>query len=36
MVMYHTGDAFIGADVRWLVTPSPNTLAILASGGIAF
>ncbi len=36
MVMYHAGDAFVGADVRWLVTPSPNTLAVLASGGIGF
>jgi len=35
-ITYHIGNAFIGGDARWLVTPSPNTLAILASGGLGF
>ncbi|MGH7269745.1 MAG: hypothetical protein ACREJ3_04880, partial [Polyangiaceae bacterium] len=35
-VTLHLGRAFIGADARWLVTPAPNTLAILASGGVGF
>jgi len=34
--MYHFGDAFIGADAHAMVTPSPNTLAVLASGGFGF
>jgi hypothetical protein len=34
--MYHFGQAFLGADVRWLVTPTPATLAVFASGGIGF
>jgi hypothetical protein len=36
LLNYHFGNAFVGADVRWLVTPSPATLAILANGGIGF
>jgi hypothetical protein len=35
-VAYHFGNAFIGGDAHWMVTPSPNTLAILASGGVGF
>jgi hypothetical protein len=34
--MYHFGDAFLGADAHVMVTPSPNTLALLASGGFGF
>ena len=36
LLNYHFGNAFVGADVRWLVTPSPATLAVLANGGIGF
>ncbi len=36
LLMYHFGNAFVGADTRWLVTPSPATLAVMASGGIGF
>jgi hypothetical protein len=36
MVMYHFGHAFVGGDGRWLVTPSPATFAVYASGGINF
>lgn len=36
LVTYHFGRAFVGGDARWLVTPNPATLAILASGGIGF
>jgi hypothetical protein len=34
--MYHFGDAFLGADAHIMITPSPNTLAVLASGGFGF
>jgi hypothetical protein len=36
LLMYHFGQAFVGGDVRWLVTPTPATLAVFASGGIGF
>ena len=36
LLMYHFGHAFLGGDARWLVTPSPATLAVFASGGIGF
>ncbi len=36
MVVLHIGNAFVGGDARWLVTPNPPTLAILASGGVGF
>jgi Outer membrane protein beta-barrel domain len=36
LMMYHFGQAFVGGDARWLVTPSPATLAVFASGGIGF
>ncbi len=36
LLMYHFGQAFLGADARWLVTPTPATLAVFASGGIGF
>jgi hypothetical protein len=36
LLMYHFGQAFVGADGRWLVTPSPATFAVFASGGIGF
>lgn len=36
LLMYHFGHAFVGGDARWLVTPTPATLAVFASGGIGF
>jgi hypothetical protein len=36
LLMYHFGHAFLGADARWLVTPTPATFALFASGGIGF
>jgi hypothetical protein len=36
LLMYHFGHAFLGGDARWLVTPSPATFAVFASGGIGF
>lgn len=36
LLMYHFGHAFLGGDARWLVTPSPATLAVFVSGGIGF
>jgi hypothetical protein len=36
MFMYHFGNAFLGADGRWLVTPTPATFSLFASGGIGF
>jgi hypothetical protein len=36
LLMYHFGRAFLGGDARWLVTPSPATLAVFVSGGIGF
>ncbi len=36
LLMYHFGHAFVGGDGRWLVTPSPATFAVFASGGIGF
>jgi hypothetical protein len=36
VAMYHFGSAFIGGDAHVMVLPSPNTLAVLASGGIGF
>jgi hypothetical protein len=34
--MYHFGSAFIGGDAHVMLVPAPNTLAVLASGGIGF
>jgi hypothetical protein len=34
--MYHFGSAFIGGDAHYMLTPTPNTLAVLASGGFGF
>jgi hypothetical protein len=36
LLMYHFGQAFVGGDGRWLVTPTPATFALFASGGIGF
>ena len=36
LLMYHFGHAFVGGDGRWLVTPTPATFALFASGGISF
>jgi hypothetical protein len=36
LAMYHFGSAFIGGDAHVMVIPTPNTLAVLASGGIGF
>lgn len=33
---YHFGDVFVGGDARYLLTPGPNTLAVLASAGFGF
>jgi hypothetical protein len=36
LAMYHFGSAFIGGDAHVMVIPTPNTIAVLASGGIGF
>jgi Outer membrane protein beta-barrel domain len=36
LLMYHFGHAFLGGDARWLVTPTPATLAVFVSGGVGF
>jgi hypothetical protein len=36
VAMYHFGNAFVGADAHFMATPSPNTVAVLASGGFGF
>jgi hypothetical protein len=33
---YHFGRAFVGGDAHYMLTPSPNTLAIMATAGLAF
>jgi hypothetical protein len=33
---YHFGDAFVGGDAHYMLLPSPNTLAVLASAGFGF
>jgi hypothetical protein len=34
--LYHFGQAFIGGDARWFITPSPNTLSLTAAAGVGF
>ncbi len=34
--MYHFGEAFVGADAHVMLLPSPNTVALMATGGIGF
>jgi len=34
--MYHFGDAFVGADVHYMLYPAPNTIAAMASAGFGF
>jgi hypothetical protein len=34
--MYHFGNAFIGGDAHYMVTPAPNTLAVMATAGLGF
>jgi len=36
LVAYHFGDAFVQVDGRYLVTPTPTTLAVFAGGGFGF
>jgi hypothetical protein len=37
VVQYHFGDSFfVGGDAHYMLTPSPNTLAIMATAGLAF
>jgi hypothetical protein len=36
MGAYHFGSAFLSADARWFITPSPNTLSLTVGGGIGF
>jgi len=36
IAQYHFGQAFVGGDVHYMLTPSPNTLAIMANAGLAF
>jgi hypothetical protein len=37
IAQYHFGDAFyVGGDVHYMLTPSPNTLALMATAGLAF
>jgi hypothetical protein len=33
---YHIGDIFVGGDAHYMLTPQPNTLAVLASAGFGF
>jgi hypothetical protein len=36
-VQYHFGDAFfVGGDAHYMLTPSPNTLALMATAGLVF
>jgi len=37
IAQYHLSDAFsVGGDVHYMLTPSPNTLAVMATAGLAF
>jgi hypothetical protein len=36
IAQYHFGRAFVGGDAHYMLTPSPNTLAIMANAGLAF
>jgi hypothetical protein len=36
LAMYHFGGAFVGGDAHVMLFPSPNTIALLASGGFGF
>jgi len=36
IAMYHFGDAFIGGDAHYMITPGPNTLGVFANGGFGF
>jgi hypothetical protein len=33
---YHFGGVFVGGDAHYMVTPSPNNLAVMASAGFGF
>jgi hypothetical protein len=33
---YHFGSVFVGADAHYMVLPSPNSFALLATGGVGF
>jgi hypothetical protein len=36
LAMYHFGDAFVGGDAHVMLFPSPNSIALMASGGMGF
>jgi hypothetical protein len=36
MILYHIGQAFVGGDLRFMATPSPNSAALMATGGAGF
>jgi hypothetical protein len=36
IAQYHFGRAFVGGDAHYMLTPSPNTLALMATAGLAF
>lgn len=33
---YHFGQAFVGGDAHYMVTPAPNALAVMATAGLGF
>ncbi len=33
---YHFGDAFVGGDAHVMLFPAPNTVAVMATGGMGF
>ncbi|HZU84854.1 MAG TPA: outer membrane beta-barrel protein, partial [Polyangiaceae bacterium] len=36
LAAYHFGDVFLGADAHYMLTPTPNTLAVTANAGLGF
>jgi hypothetical protein len=36
IAQYHFGSAFVGGDAHYMLTPSPNSLALMANAGLAF
>jgi hypothetical protein len=36
VAQYHFGNAFLGADAHYMVTPAPNAIAVMADAGFGF
>jgi hypothetical protein len=36
LVSYHLGQAFVGGDIRFMATPSPQSAALMLQGGAGF